>query len=180
MADPPRGNSDSDRRFDVLGAQMAQAGSRKSQPTLPTNFSRDIPGRASGEGGEMSLNILRHDGEGYSYACFFDSSTMWAFGPVFSAGEAEALAFLKWSEEHPGEGLLGLPGGDPRSLPEDKLARKYADFRGEMRECGDCGEWVVMAGCPDCEKMECCKHERSVHDEEGCGICDCENKIERE
>ena len=123
----------------------------------------------------MSVQILVHHGDGYEYAVLYDTVTMWAFGPVFCGGSGEAEAFLTWLEANPGNGLLGLPGGAPRSLPDSILEAKYADFRGAMRECGDCGAWVA-GECASCRAMECCRHQRSVHDEEGCGICDCENK----
>ena len=125
----------------------------------------------------MSLGILVHKGDGFEYAALYDGGTLWAFGPVFCGGEAEAQAFLKWLEANPGNGLLGLPGGDPRSLPENILEAKYADFRAAMRECQECGAWVA-GECPSCRVMECCRHQRSVHDPDGCGICDCRVAVE--
>lgn len=127
----------------------------------------------------MSVGILVHHGDGYEYAVLYDSGTMWAFGPVLCGGEAEAEAFLQWLEANPGTGLLGMPGGDPRTLTSADLEAKYADFRVAMYECRDCGAWV-RGECPSCRKLPCCRHEASVHDEEGCGVCSCQFIVNRE
>jgi hypothetical protein len=61
----------------------------------------------------MSVRILE-DRESFE-ACFYCSTSMWAFGPVMANIE-QAEAFLDW-----------LPR-DPREYNDNELESKYAEF----------------------------------------------------
>ena len=59
----------------------------------------------------MGVRILK----GEDYACWYCSTSMWAFGPVFE-DEFQADDFLQWIE------------GDPRSYSDALLESKYVEF----------------------------------------------------
>jgi len=74
----------------------------------------------------MGVRILEGNGEGDSKgACFYCSTTDWAFGPLMGSRE-EAEEFLKW-----------LPT-DPRDYKDNELEGLYGDFvRDMVCECGE-------------------------------------------
>lgn len=72
----------------------------------------------------MGVRILDSFG---GESCFYCSTTMWAFGPIFT-DEAEAEDFLKW---------LSV---DPRTFTNKYLESKYAEFMALTDgDCADCG-----------------------------------------
>ena len=82
----------------------------------------------------MGVRILAQRGHLIDYACFYCSTSMWAFGPVMGSVE-EAEAFLKWLDENP------RTKSDPRLMSEHELELAYSAFLGQVIECGKCGEW---------------------------------------
>lgn len=126
----------------------------------------------------MSVQILTGSGDGWEYSVMYCSTTMHAFGPVFPNGPDEAEFFLKWLTNHPGEVVIGT-GKDPREYDDSALATKYADFCAACQKCDSCGEYFeVVAGCEHCRPCSECPHETSLHDDEGCLICECRKGVE--
>lgn len=103
----------------------------------------------------MGLRILvgKDDGgAGHDVAVFYDSTTGWAFGPVFGGVEGherledphtEANEFLAWmTGAEQGETLVVFPEGywadsprtDPRKISESGLERLYAIWAGRRAE----------------------------------------------
>lgn len=84
----------------------------------------------------MSVRIL-YDAD-RDYAVMYCSTSMWAFGPIFSSedeGDAQqrAEAFLEWLERLSNFGqyeqsLIGAPRRDARLLTEAGLSAAYADW----------------------------------------------------
>lgn len=66
----------------------------------------------------MGVRILTNKKD--DQACFFCSTSEWAFGPIMK-NEEEAEAFLKY-----------LGGIDPRILTDQELERKFYDFKREV------------------------------------------------
>lgn len=76
----------------------------------------------------MAVNILESK---HGQACFYCTSTDWAFGPVMGSPE-EAEAFLKF-----------LPS-DPRSYEDIALEGKYYDFVQQyVCECGAVADGIA-------------------------------------
>ena len=63
----------------------------------------------------MGVRVL--EGKGQDGACLYCSTTDWAFGPLFSDGEA-AEKFLAYAAEHDGRDL--------RLLTDEQLQRLYS------------------------------------------------------
>ena len=69
-------------------------------------------------------------------ACFFDSVTEWAFGPMMGSTE-EAEAFMTWLEadETRATPIFNSSSGykkdsaDPRAYPDSDLRDRYTEFR---------------------------------------------------
>lgn len=67
----------------------------------------------------MGIRILTDNEQGYK--CFYCSTTMWAFGGIFYQDE-DPEEFLKWL------------GKDPRTLKDNELESKIADWRIEKQK----------------------------------------------
>lgn len=67
----------------------------------------------------MSVCILKGEPEG---ACFYCSTSDWAFGPLFKDVD-EAASFLEW-----------LDTTDPRTLGDAELDQKYGEFRAAVAD----------------------------------------------
>lgn len=77
------------------------------------------------------------DGDGQ--ACFYDSVSMTAFGPVMP-DEEHANAFMDWLAEPPRCSEDTVAGrGDPRGIPTVRLVELHAAFAAE-KCCAKCGE----------------------------------------
>ena len=64
-------------------------------------------------------------------ACYYDSVTGTAFGPVFDDGEEEAEAFITYLEQFPAERLVGhaqRQSSDPRAYGDNELTVHYGNF----------------------------------------------------
>lgn len=77
----------------------------------------------------MGVRILvgdpkEHDSE--DTACFYCSTTGWAFGPIMQSQE-EAEMFLQF-----------LGGIDPRTLRDKELEAKFYEFRSATIQCSVC------------------------------------------
>ena len=80
----------------------------------------------------MGVRILHQSGDGMTrleHACFYCSSTNWAFGPVFDSYE-EAEGFSEWLKI------------DPRTLSEPELEGRYMQYLREAEE---------QVSCPTCK-----------------------------
>lgn len=76
----------------------------------------------------MSIRILESTND--NQACFYCSTSGWAFGPVMGSAE-EANAFLDW-----------IPG-DPRTYSDSDLEQKYSEFvRQYVCVCGSVADGV--------------------------------------
>ena len=71
----------------------------------------------------MGVRIIQGklDGDSRGYACWYCSTSMWAFGPVFE-DEFEAEEFLQWIH------------GDPRGYSDADLEAEYVKFLNEKEE----------------------------------------------
>lgn len=67
----------------------------------------------------MGVRILSGniDGSHFTGACFYCSTSMWAFGPIFE-DEIEAHAFLEWLPDKP----------DPRQYSDAEMENLLAEF----------------------------------------------------
>ena len=89
----------------------------------------------------MGVRILAN--EDADMACFFDSSSNWAFGPLFES-TIEAERFLKYLER---EGVK-----DPRQLKDWTLEEHFHDFCAIERKCyHDEGLCLKIDLCENCE-----------------------------
>ena len=84
----------------------------------------------------MGVRILvgdRRDHDSENTACFYCSTTGWAFGPTFTSRD-QAEMFLKY-----------LGGVDPRLLKDKDLLAKFGDFRRATVECTVCRREIPYA-----------------------------------
>lgn len=88
----------------------------------------------------MSVRVL-HD-QRADEACLFQSTAMWAFGPVFHADKnhdaaERADAFLRWINANPPKAPIGRMLGSPFSIcfmKDHEIESAYADWLGQEAE----------------------------------------------
>jgi rubrerythrin len=92
----------------------------------------------------MSICIT---GDGDNYVAMYDSTTMWAFGPVFDDTE-DAEAFINYAGR--------ADGRDLRIIPDNEMEKLFGDFMAApIYQCSECGHEAkgmrTELACPLCD-----------------------------